>query len=147
MRECGIVTECKGNRATVKVDKKDECSKCGLCMFPKNSSFTLFYATNDIGAKKDDKVVVETRRDTKFLGAILAFLVPLLLIGVAVLINYLVIKNELSILIISVVLIALWYLALSFIDKRLAKTYYFCPHVIEILLEEACDNENKTGKE
>ena len=142
MRECGLVTESKGNRATVKVDKRDECSKCGLCMFPKNSSFTLFHATNDLGAKKGDRVVIETQKDTKFLGAVLAFLVPLLLIGVAVLINYLLINNELSILINSVVLVALWYVALAFIDKRLQKTYYFCPHVVEILPPEKTDEND-----
>ena len=38
MVEQGVVTAVKGNRATVRVDKKDECSKCGMCLFPKGAS-------------------------------------------------------------------------------------------------------------
>ena len=38
MREKGVVTAVNGNFATVRVDKKSECDKCGLCLFPKGAS-------------------------------------------------------------------------------------------------------------
>ena len=127
MKEFGIVTAVDKNRATVKVDKKDECSKCGMCLFPKGANAVEFNAKNDLDAKVGDKVLIETEKDGKLIGAILAFLVPLILIGVSALIGYLVIKSEIWILILSLVLIIAWYVVLSLIDKKIGKTVSFSP--------------------
>ena len=121
MIEVGIVTECKGNRATVKVDKKEECSKCGMCLFPKNASSIEITAQNDLGARVGDTVIIESKKDYKLLGAILVFLIPLLLIGLSALITYLFIGNEIWLVILSVISIILWYTILAVIDKRLKK--------------------------
>ena len=133
MREQGIIIYTNGNRATVKVDKKDECSKCGMCLFPKNASSVEFSALNDIDAKSGDTVIIETLKDTKLLGAILVFLVPLVLLGVAVLLNALLIKNDIWVAVIAVGLIVGWYAILALIDKRLKKTYAFSPKIVEIV--------------
>ena len=133
MKEFGIVTAVDKNRATVKVDKKDECSKCGMCLFPKGANAVEFNAKNDLDAKVGDKVLIETEKDGKLIGAILAFLVPLILIGVSAIIGYLVIKSEIWILILSLVLIIAWYAGLSFIDKKIGKTVSFSPKIIKII--------------
>ena len=133
MKEFGIVTAVDKNRATVKVDKKDECSKCGMCLFPKGANAVEFNAKNDLDAKVGDKVLIETEKDGKLIGAILAFLVPLILIGVSALIGYLVIKSEIWILILSLVLIIAWYVVLSLIDKKIGKTVSFSPKIIKII--------------
>ena len=133
MKEFGIVTAVDKNRATVKVDKKDECSKCGMCLFPKGANAVEFNAKNDLDAKVGDKVLIETEKDGKLIGAILAFLVPLILIGISALIGYLVIKSEIWILILSLVLIIAWYVVLSLIDKKIGKTVSFSPKIIKII--------------
>ncbi|MBR1968581.1 MAG: SoxR reducing system RseC family protein [Clostridia bacterium] len=133
MKGFGIVTAVDKNRATVKVDKKDECSKCGMCLFPKGANAVEFNAKNDLDAKVGDKVLIETEKDGKLIGAILAFLVPLILIGVSALIGYLVIKSEIWILILSLVLIIAWYVVLSLIDKKIGKTVSFSPKIIKII--------------
>jgi len=141
MTETGVVVKADGNTATVKVDKKDECSKCGMCLFPKGADSVEFQTENSLHANVGDKVVIKTEKDGKLLGAILAFLVPLLLIGVSVLLGYLVLKSEIWILALSVILIAVWYLVLAFIDKKLVKKLGFRPKIIEIL-EKSEKKEN-----
>ncbi|MBQ9756520.1 MAG: SoxR reducing system RseC family protein [Clostridia bacterium] len=133
MIEQGVVVKTENKFATVKVDKKDECSKCGMCLFPKNASSIEFTATNDKGAMVGDTVIIETEKDTKFLGAILVFLIPLILIGLAVLINALFIKSEIWVAALAVGFVVLWFFVLALIDKKLKKAFAFAPKIVEII--------------
>ena len=133
MREQGVVVKIENGKATVKVEKKDECSKCGMCLFPKGASSIEFNAKNSVGANVGDTVVIETEKEGKLLGALLVFLVPLILIGVAVFINALFIKSEIWVVIIALGLIAIWFVVLSFIDKKIRKTASFSPEIKEIV--------------
>ena len=132
MQEIGKVVKTDGKRAIVKVDKKDECSKCGMCLFPKNATSIEFSVDNTLGATEGDTVLFESDSDGKLLGAILVFLIPLLIIGGSALIAYLVIKNELWTLFLSVIGIAVWFVILSFIDKRLTTSKSFSRKIISI---------------
>lgn len=136
MREVGVITKVDGEMATVKVDKKDECAKCGLCLFPKNASSIEIDAKNPIGASVGDTVSFKRQKDGKLLGSILVFLVPLLLIGLSALITYLFIKIEIWMLILSVILIVLWYTILAFIDKKLKITFDCASVITEIINKE-----------
>ena len=133
MREIGRVTEIDGKSAIVRVDKKDECSKCGMCLFPKNANHVDFPAENSLKAKVNDLVEIETTKDAKLLGAILVFLVPLILIGLSALLTYLFKISELWTLIFSVIFIILWYTILAVIDKGLKNKSGFCPRIVSIL--------------
>ena len=121
MTEQGVVVAVEKSGATVEIQKKDECSKCGLCAFPKNASKIRVYAENSVGAKKGDTVTIERSGKTSLFSVFMVFLVPLLLIGLAVGINYLTIKNEIWIPILSVLFIFLWYTILALIDKKFQK--------------------------
>lgn len=136
MREVGTVLNTKGEFAEVKVDKKDACSKCGMCLFSENASHTIISCENKVGAKKDQTVLIEMAQRGKLLGIFLIFVIPLILIGASVLISLLVIKNELWTPVLSVVSIAVWYLILSLIDKKIKKRTGFCPSIIEIIKGE-----------
>ncbi|MBQ9735038.1 MAG: SoxR reducing system RseC family protein [Clostridia bacterium] len=136
MRELGVITEVTDGSAKVSVDKKTECDKCGMCLFPKGASKIEFDAKNSVGGLVGDTVEIETERDGKLLGAILVFLVPLILIGLSALIGYLIINSELSVLIMSLCLIVAWFAVLSLIDKKLKKTVSFSPVIIRIIKEE-----------
>lgn len=142
MREVGKVTKVDGEFALVKVDKKDECSKCGMCAFPKNANSITFNAKNTVNAKVDDEVIIETVKDTKLLGAVLVFLIPLLLIGLSYLITDLFLSNEIWVLIFSVIFLVLWYTILAVIDKALKKKPNFCPQIVEIIFRKG-ENENE----
>ncbi len=149
MKEIGVVTKVKNDRATVKVDKKDECSKCGMCLFPKGASSVEFEAINNLSAKQGDTVIIETKKEGKLLGATLAFLVPLLLVGIALVLNYFVIFNELITLGIAVGAIVVWYVILAFIDKKIKKTVGFSAVITQIipLNQEQAEQPNEQIKE
>lgn len=134
MQEIGKVSKIEGKYAIVKVQKKDECSKCGMCLFPKNASEIEFRAKNTLSAKENDDVLINTSNERgKLVGMLLVFLVPLLLIGLAVLIEKLFIKNEIFILPISIGLIVVWFFMLSFIDKKIAKNDKYVCEIIKII--------------
>ena len=135
MKEQGVVTAVKGNRATVKVDKKDQCSKCGMCLFPQNASSVNFDSINTVNAKVGDQVIIESKKEANLLGVILAFLVPLILIGLAVLINWLFIGKEIYVLVISLPSIAVWYVILAFIDKKIKKFSAYRTEITQIIIK------------
>ena len=139
MIDKGLVKGASGKHATVKVDKKDECSKCGMCLFPKNANSVDFYAENTVGAKEGDTVLIDISGGGKLLGAILVFLIPLILIGVSALINHFFIKVEIWTLILSVIFIILWYTILAVIDKKLKKSSLFCSKIVRVLKEKEND--------
>ena len=141
MVETGKVKKIEGDVAIVTVDKKTECSKCGMCAFPKNANQIDIRAKNGVGAKKDQTVVIETTGDGKLTGIFLAFLVPLILIAVAGVIGLIVIESEIWFFLLSLIFIALWYTILAILDKKLVFLNRFCARVVEIKEEH---NDNRT---
>ena len=132
MKETGVLTEIKGRSAVVTVQKKEECKACGLCLFKENGKAEI-YADNPVNAQKGDTVTVETKESGKLLGAVLVFLVPLIFIGIAVLLNAVLIKNDIFIPIISVGLIAIYYAILAILDKKFKKSKAFYSLITEIV--------------
>lgn len=143
MTEEGEVVKVNKTRAEVKVNKKDECSKCGMCLFPKGADSITYSVDNRINAKPNDTVLIEIPENTKLVAGLLIFLIPLLLIGLAFLINYLFINVEIWILILSVIFILLWYTILAVIDKKLKRIKGFCPVIVKIIKENI--NEGDKG--
>ena len=132
MIETGIVEKTNGKYATVKVNKKDECSKCGLCLFPKNADSITFRSLNSVNAKAGDKVTIKTSEKAKISGVFLAFGIPLILIILAIGIGYLLQQSELIILLSCIIPVVLWFLVLAFIDNKLKKLKTFSTEIIEI---------------
>ena len=147
MREIGVVTEIKGKTAVVSVDKKDECSRCGLCLFKEGTDKAEFFVKSEAGVSVGDTVEIERSEKGKFTGAVLAFLVPLLFIGLAVAINYLFIKSEIWILILSVLFIALWYVILAFLDKWFKESAVFTARIISVTTKAQAENNQNTEQE
>lgn len=141
MREIGIVKKTDSKNATVVISKKDECSKCGMCAFPKNASQMEVRCSNEIGAKEGDVVKIERKENGKILGALLVFLIPIILIGVSVLVGILLLKNEILIPIIAIVLIILWFVVLAITDKKLKKLSGFTSVILSVE-ERPSANEN-----
>lgn len=135
MLEQAKVIKTEGKNAIVRIDKKEQCSNCGLCLFPDNTSFIEIRVANNVNAKKQDVVQVEREGSGKFTGALLVFLVPLMLIGLACLISLTLIKKEIWILFLSLIFIFLWYTILAIIDKKLSKIGKFGGCIVKILQE------------
>lgn len=135
MRENGEVVKVEKNYAVVKVDRKSECEKCGMCGMKSGMSFIEINSTNTVGAKVGDKVVIETGGKVKLAATLFTFVVPLILLAAAIVFGYSYIKNELYILAICLGTLVAWYTILSFIDKKLARLRGFCPEIIQIIGE------------
>ena len=133
MNEIGQITKTNGKTATVRIDKKDECSKCGMCLFPKNANHIDLEALNPIGAKEGDSVEVVRNEGGKLLSALLVFLIPLLLIIGSVIATYLTKKDEIWILILSAISVVAWFIILSFIDKKIKSKFVNKTEIIKII--------------
>lgn len=131
MIEQGKVVKVEKDYAYVSVDKKDECSKCGMCLFPKNASKIEIRAKNDVDAKLNDLVTVEKVSNSLF-SAILVFAVPILLIALSAVITYLFIKQEMYMVVMALGSIAVWYSVLAIIDKKLGKLKKFTAKILKI---------------
>lgn len=143
MTESGKVVKTEGRYATVRIDKKDECGKCGMCLFAANASYTEMRARNDAGAALGDEVAIATAESGKTLSAVLVFLVPLLLIVLAAAIGLFVIGKEIWILLLSLIFILSWYTILGLFDKKLRKNDKFCARIVRITAKgEKDDTDN-----
>ena len=143
MKEVATVKKLHGKNATVVIDKKDECSKCGLCMFPKNASSIEVFATNPINAKEGDQVIVECKEKGKMLALTLVFLIPLILILISGVIAYTVIGKEIWMLILSAISIVVWYSILPLIDKALKRSDKFATEILSVIPQKNKENENE----
>lgn len=133
MEEVGKVIKIEGEYATVKVDKRSECKKCGMCVFPKNADSIELRATNGIGAKEGDDVNVITSERGKWLGILLVFGVPLLLIAVVFLIAFLNSWSEVMMPLIGIGAIIIWFILLGVIDKKLKKLNSFSSEITSVV--------------
>lgn len=132
MQETGKVTKLENGFAIVRIDRKAECEKCGVCGMKKDMRFVELSAENTLGAVEGDTVEVETGNGSRLLSVILAFLVPLLLIAAIIAIGYVFIKKDLIILALCLITLILWYTILAVIDKKIAKIRGFCPIITKI---------------
>ena len=102
-----------------------------MCLFPENVNYIELSVKNTINAKSDDRVLIEKNENGKLLSLFLIFFVPLLLIGLSTVLGLFVIKNDLSILLLSICLIVLWFFVLRFIDKKLSKKINYTAKIIK----------------
>ncbi len=136
MNEIATVRSVKGEYATLTIAKKDECSKCGMCLFPKGANAMEIQAKNSACGNEGDTVMIEIKESGKLLGILLVFVIPLLLIGLSFMLHYLIINNELITLCVGIVAIVLWYVVLFFIDKKLKTTKKFGAEIISVIKTE-----------
>ena len=141
MQEIAKVENTINGVATLVLDKKDECSKCGMCLFPKGAQVIKIEAQNQIGAKEGDTVIIERTEAGKLTAFTLVFLVPLLLILLSSLIALEVMKKELWSLWLSLISCTIWFVVLSIIDKFVGVKLKAQTQIIKILNDNK-ENEN-----
>ena len=127
MKETGTITKISDKTVTVKVKRRNECSKCGLCGMKDGQSemdFIASYGDYQNNLAVGDTVVVESAKDLKFISYLLVFIIPLCLIGLSLFIGYAFFSETVA-LIASICSVIGWYVVLAFIDKLfgLGKNY------------------------
>ena len=131
MTERGTVISVDGG-IKVRIEKKTECGKCGMCAFPGSASHIDVTVKSDIEVKAGDTVTVEISDGGKFLGALFAFGVPLVLIVACVLLGTLVFNNDTVTAVSSIMSVVVWWIVLHFIDKLLAKNRRFISKITAV---------------
>jgi positive regulator of sigma E activity len=121
MKETGIVTFKDDKTLTVKVKRRAECSKCGLCGMKENATDIDFLATYGSFSKdsisEGDVATVESNKDIRLVSYLLLFIVPIILIGASIAIGYLFL-SELWSVGLALISVACWYFLVWAIDKK-----------------------------
>ena len=136
MIEVGKVVGVEKRFATVRIEKKDECSKCGMCLFPKNANHIDVTVENDVGVKQGDTVKIKRQERGKLLSITLVFLLPLLFTVISAIVAYFTQINEIWILILSLISDVIWYFILALLEKKFKKLALFRSEIIEIVNDE-----------
>ena len=121
MKETGIVTFKDDKTLTVKVKRRAECSKCGLCGMKESATDIDFLATYGSFSKdsisEGDVATVESNKDIRLVSYLLLFIVPIILIGASIAIGYLFL-SELWSVGLALISVACWYFLVWAIDKK-----------------------------
>ncbi len=94
MTERGMVAKIKGNKATVRFDRRSACDKCHMCAVTKDGMKVEVVVENTLGANVGDYVEVEMGEKYVLTAAAIVYVIPLVLIGVGIGIGTLI--NELA---------------------------------------------------
>lgn len=133
MTERATVIKTDKNGAVVRLARKGECDKCGMCAFPKNASHLDMRASNPVGARVGEEVVIERTEKGKTLGLLLVFLVPLLLIGLAAVLSLVILKKDIWMFFLSLIFLVAWFAVLALIDKKLKRVSGFAPVITKVI--------------
>ena len=94
MTERGMVAKVKGNKATVRFDRRSACDKCHMCATTKDGMKVEVVVENTLGANVGDYVEVEMGEKYVLTAAAIVYVIPLVLIGAGIGIGTLI--NELA---------------------------------------------------
>ena len=94
MTERGMVARVKGNKATVRFDRRSACDKCHMCATTKDGMKVEVVVENTLGANVGDYVEVEMGEKYVLTAAAIVYVIPLVLIGAGIGIGTLI--NELA---------------------------------------------------
>lgn len=139
MKEEGLVLEIKDELAVVQLKRSAACESCRCCRVAEQSDFMTAEALNQAGSKIGDMVIVEIEQKEVLLASVVVYLMPIFLmiigylfgsyLGKAVLKAY---PQETGI-IFGFTFLAFSYLIVMLTGKRVAKTRWLQPVVVEVI--------------
>lgn len=141
MEETGFVTEIKDTRARVLVESPDECHECEFSRFCRGGEEGReILCINEINAEVGDKVEIGTSTRNVITATSLNFVIPLVFLIAGVVLGISIWGSELGGFITGMALMALYFFAYLFIDKKLIARGIFLPEIKKII--EKNDSEN-----
>lgn len=94
MIETGKVIEVKNNNTVrILISRNAACGECGACQVGRDNLKLVITADNNIGAKKDDNVILELNTENFLLASVIFYGVPLLALILGIAIPYYVLRN------------------------------------------------------
>lgn len=84
MLERGVVAKVKGNKATVRFDRKSACDSCHMCAVTKDGMKVEVVVENKLNAVVGDFVSVEMGEKFVLTAALIVYIIPLILVGIGI---------------------------------------------------------------
>ena len=123
MEQTGIVEECVDGMAKVKITRSsacgESCAACGMCP----GRETVIEARNACGAAKGDTVLLNMSSGRVLHAAFLAYIVPVILLVLGCVIGDYIFKSENMGILSGFALMAVSFIAMHMLDKRLKSRY------------------------
>ncbi len=132
MNSFGIVTRCEKEFAYVKIRRDSMCGEnCGSCNMCANKEIEI-KAVNEKGAKIGDRVEMEMPEKSGLSAALFAYGIPMLILILGI-ITGAVINMENIALLVTVMLIIIWYVALVLMEKNKRYSERLTPIITKII--------------
>ena len=135
MEQTGIVEECTDGMAKVKITRSsacgDSCASCGMC----TGRETVIEARNDCGAVTGDTVVLNMSSSKVLNAAFLVYIVPVILLVLGCIAGGYIFKSENVGILSGFVLMAVSFVVIHMLDKRLKSRY--SPAITGVLTKNA----------
>ena len=132
MEEMGKVVKVKGKTATVEFERKTACDKCGMCAFKKDDMFVKCVIDNRLDASVGDIVKVHMGKNFVLTAALIAYMLPLVLAGIAIACTFML--EEYIQFICVVVALVVGFTTAALLDKFvIRKKPGFRPTMVEIV--------------
>ena len=139
MQEFREITEIHGNKADILFKRTSACGRCGACGMLANMDEITIQAENTLNAKVGDQVLVEFSDASAMKASALAYLIPLAMLFIGVLIGYYmntlvlhVEEGDVVAALSGVVFTAIGFLILKFIDPKFKKNNKYMYKMVEI---------------
>ncbi len=93
MQERGLVVEVVDDVAKIKFMRTSACGNCKACGLRNGKEFVIVSAKNQLNAKVDDAVLVEIDTKLSMLASALAYLIPLFMLILGVIVGGMVVNS------------------------------------------------------
>ncbi len=140
MEEIGVVerVNAKKNTARVVFSRKSACDKCGMCLKSKDNMTVYVEIKNELDAKVGDNVAVVMGDNFVLRAALIVYIIPVILVGIAVAIGYSFRELVLFAMIVGALIIGL--LCSVLIDRAIRNVKGYAPRMERLIIKEE-DNE------
>ena len=123
MRETGIVTDVMDGEIKIKISRVSSCGEnCTACGGCKNKEHYIV-ASNDIGAKKGDSVIVQMSAESILKASFIAYIIPLIMIVLGYYAGMFLTDNEGVSALIGFLFMAVTFTVLHLYDKKVSEKY------------------------
>lgn len=139
----GIVKRVDGEMLEVCFERPEACEKCGACAGHGHTHMTRIRGN----AKPGDRVAVDMPDAKVFRISAIVYLVPLAFMLLGLLIGSFVFKNDVIAAALGVALLAVSYLVLHQVDRKLGKKSDYTPQLIAVVPAEQTAGEPESAEE
>ena len=140
MTESAQVVACEGEKCVVRINRRSACEKCRMCAFPDKAPHLDLTLDNPVGASEGDWVEVDMSGNRVLLSSVVVYLIPLFLAGIGLWLGTLFFKKIIFQLLCCLTGVAIGYIIVVIIDRKIKNRKDFVPVITKIILTESDEN-------